>query len=163
MLLAAALFADSRYRARDVVLGTFAGIGALYAASVAASFVSLVIPEGTVALLGFVPLAIGVKQLLQDETEKTPVTRAGMLGVAGINIALGGDNIGVYTPLFASAPGQAVAIYGVVFAALTGALCYGALKLVAHPAAGAPVRRYGRRIMPYVLIALGVWILAGLL
>jgi len=161
LLLAAALFADSRYRPRDVVLGTFAGIGALYGASVAASFISLLIPEGYVALLGVVPLAIGVKQLVQDESDEAPAVWRGVLGVAGINIAMGGDNIGVYTPLFAAAPGHAVAVYGAVFAVLTAALCYGALRLVAHPAAGAPIRRYGRRVMPYVLIALGVWILAG--
>ena len=161
LLLAAALFADSRYRARDVVLGTFLGIGALYGASVAASLVALVIPAGYIALLGLVPLAIGVKQLFADDAMQPVATRTGFLGVAGINIAMGGDNIGVYTPLFAAAPVQAIAVYGAVFALLTAALCYGALKLVSHPAAGAPIRRYGRRVMPYVLIALGVWILAG--
>jgi len=164
LLLAAALFADSRYRARDVVLGTFAGVGALYAASVAASLVALVIAEAYIALLGLVPLGIGVKQLLERaEDSALPRGRTGVLGVAGINIAMGGDNIGVYTPLFAAAPGQAIAVYGAVFALLTAVLCYAALELVSHPTAGAPIRRYGRRVMPYVLIALGVWILAGAL
>jgi len=165
LLLAAALFADRRYQAREVVLGTFAGIGALYGASVAASLAALVIPAGYIALLGLVPLGIGVKQLLEgaNGAAETGRARHGLLGVAAINIAMGGDNIGVYTPLFATAPGPAVALYGVVFAVLTAALCYGALKLVAHPAAGAPIRRYGQRIMPYVLIALGAAILAGLL
>jgi cadmium resistance protein CadD (predicted permease) len=165
LLLAAALFADSRYRARDVVLGTFAGIGALYAVSVGASLVALVIPEAYIALLGLVPLGIGVKQLLvrSEEPAEAAPARHGALGVAGINIAMGGDNIGVYTPLFAAAPAQAIALYGAVFVLLTAALCYGALKLVSHPAAGAPIRRYARRVMPYVLIALGVWILAGAL
>lgn len=163
LLLAAALFADSRYRARDVVLGTFAGIGALYGASVAASLVALVIAPAHIALLGLVPLGIGVKQLWERTGESAaPRGHTGVLGVAGINIAMGADNIGVYTPLFAAAPAHAVALYGAVFAVLTAALCYGALKLVSHPAAGAPIRRYGRRVMPYVLIALGVWILAGL-
>ena len=163
LLLAAALFADSRYRARDVVLGTFTGIGALYGASVAASLVALVIPHGYVAWLGLVPLGIGVKQLLERPHEQGQASAGpgGVLGVAAINIAMGGDNIGVYTPLFAAAPAKAIAVYGAVFAVLTAALCYGALKLVAHPAAGAPIRRYGRRVMPYVLIALGIWILAG--
>ena len=84
-----------------------------------------------------------------------------MLGVAGINIAMGGDNVGVYTPVFAQSAGTDIALYGAVFAVLTGVLCYAAWRLVGHPAWGAPIRRYGRRIMPFVLIALGIWILAG--
>jgi len=164
LLLAAALFADPRYRGRDVTLGTFLGIAALYAASVAASLVSLVIPAGYIALLGLVPLALGVKQLLErSEAVDAPPAggRTGLLGVAAINVAMGGDNVGVYTPLFAAASAPAIALYGAVFACLTAAMCLAARRLVRHPAWGAPIRRHGRRVMPFVLIALGAWILAG--
>lgn len=160
LLLAAALLANAP--ARPVVLGTYLGIGALYAMSAAASLVALAIPAGYIALLGLVPMAIGLKQLLAAESpEKTAPSGPGVLAVAGINIAAGGDNIGVYTPLFATNPGQAIAVYGVVFAILTGVLCWAAHRLVTHPALGAPVRRYGPRLVPWVLIALGVAILAG--
>jgi len=146
------------------VLGTFAGIAALYGAACAASLVSLVIPEGYVALLGLIPLFLGTRQLFDRDAGEPAAPRAGrhgLLAVAGVNIAMGGDNIGVYTPLFAAAPAAAIAVYGAVFALLTGAMCYAAFRLVAHPARGAPIRRTGRRAMPYVLIALGIWILAG--
>lgn len=147
-----------------MVLGTYLGIGALYAASVAASFIALVIPAGYIALLGLVPLGLGLKLLFTKKPTDEPAPAAqGVLAVAGINIAAGGDNVGVYTPLFATTTSEAIAIYGAVFAVLTGALCWTAHRLVTHPALGAPVRRWGPRLVPWVLIALGLWILAGAL
>jgi len=147
-----------------VVVGTYLGIGALYAASAAASLVALAIPASTIALLGLLPVAIGLRQMLARESPEKPAPSGhGVLAVAGIHIAAGGDNIGVYTPLFAAGAGRDVAIYGAVFAVLTGVLCWAAHRLVTHPALGAPVRRYGPRLVPWVLIALGLWILAGAL
>lgn len=164
LFLTAALLSDPSTRARDVVVGTYAGIAALYGISAAASLVSLVIPPGAIALLGVLPIAIGVKQILQGmapAAERLPA-KHGPLAVAGINVAFGADNVGVYTPLFAASPGHAIVLYGAVFAVLTALLCYTAHCLVNHPALGAPLRRYGPHLVPWVLIALGLWILLGL-
>jgi len=163
LFLIAALLSDRSFRVRDVVLGTYAGIGALYGVSAVASLVSLVVPASTIALLGLVPLAIGVKQLWQGapESGENLPARHGVLAVAGINVAFGGDNVAVYTPVFAASPGEAIALYGVVFAVLTGLWCYAAHRLVNHPSLGAALRRYGPRVVPWVLIALGAWILLG--
>jgi cadmium resistance protein CadD (predicted permease) len=144
-----------------VVAGTYLGIGALYAVSVAAALAAAAIPAGYIALLGLVPLALGLRLLFTKKGRDAPPPAAhGVLAVAGINVAAGGDNIGVYTPLFATTT-EAIAVYGAVFALLTGALCWAAHRLVAHPALGAPVRRWGPRLVPWVLVALGLWILAG--
>lgn len=163
LFLTAALLSDRSLRTRDVVLGTYAGIGALYAVSAAASMVSLVVPPEYIALLGLAPIAIGIRQLWQrsNETETEIPAKHGVLAVAAINVAFGGDNIGVYAPVFATSPGHAIALYGLIFAVLTGLWCYAAHRLVNHPALGAPVRRHGPRIVPFVLIALGLWILSG--
>ena len=162
LFLTAALLSNAAGPARAVVAGTFLGIGALYAVSAAASLVSLVVPAGAIALLGLLPLGIGLKQLVGagNATEEAAPAAHGVLGVAGINIAFGGDNIGVYTPLFASGGIEAIAVYGGVFALLTALLCWLAHRLVIHPALGAPVRRYAPRLVPWVLIVLGLWILA---
>ncbi|HEX5756745.1 MAG TPA: cadmium resistance transporter [Arenimonas sp.] len=163
LFLTAALLSAASTRPPQVFAGTFAGIGVLYAASALAALVSLVVPQGAIALLGLIPLAIGLKQLLQRAPGDGPALEAGhgMLAVAGIHIAFGADNLGVYTPLFAASPGDAIALYGVVFALLTAVLCFAANRLVGHPALGAAVRRYGARTVPWVLIALGGWILLG--
>jgi cadmium resistance protein CadD (predicted permease) len=162
LFLAAALLSRPATRARDVVGGTYAGIGALYGLSVVASLVALVIPPGSVRLLGLIPLALGIREFWQrDAAPRAIPARQGMAAVAAINVAFGADNIGVYTPLFAASSAPAIALYGLVFAALTGALCLAAYRLVTHPALGAPLRRYGPPLVPWVLIALGVWILLG--
>jgi hypothetical protein len=56
-------FADKEYRARDVVIGQYAGISALYIISVVAALISLVIPPAYIGLLGLAPVAIGIKKL----------------------------------------------------------------------------------------------------
>ena len=63
IFLLAAFFSDPRLSARSVVLGQFLGIGALVAASVKVAWASLAVPEGYTALLGAVPLALGLRKL----------------------------------------------------------------------------------------------------
>lgn len=163
-------YAEPRFRSRDVVAGQTIGIAALFAACVVFSLVSLVIPEAFVGLLGLVPIAIGGKQLFDlrrgresaDEGLQ-PIPAGGAhvpaFTVAAATIANGGDNIGVYTPLFATRTGCELALIGVVFAAMTALWCAVGHWMVKHRTLGAPIRRYGHRITPFVLIALGVLIL----
>ncbi len=163
LFLTAALLADRSFRARDVIIGTYAGIAALYAASAAGSLVSLIAPPAVIALLGLVPIAIGVRQLTKKQAaDSVPVKQGGIGAVAALNVAMGADNIGVYTPVFAASPAADIAAYGAIFAVLTGLWCYAAYRLVNHPSIGAPVRRYAPRLVPFVLIGLGLWILSGL-
>src|ERR687892_403370 len=97
-------------------------ISALAAGTLA--FAAAAIPAGYVALLGLVPLALGLRLFFTKQAPDGPSAAAqGVLAVAGINVAAGGDNIGVYTPMFATVTGEVIAIYGAVLALLTGALC----------------------------------------
>lgn len=163
-------FADPRFQARDVVLGQYIGIGALYGASVVASLASLVIPMQYIGLLGLAPIVIGARRLRDlmrdqevtgEELEGHPKagTRGHTLSVAAVTIANGGDNIGIYTPLFATRSGPDIAVIGVVFVVLTATWCLVARWMVLHPWLGAPIRRYAGRVVPFVLIGLGVLVL----
>jgi cadmium resistance protein CadD (predicted permease) len=159
-----AFFADPRLRARQVVLGQYLGIAILFAGSVAVALAALVSPPGYIGLLGLVPIAIGVKELWElrqprEEEGARAGARGGLLSVAAVTIANGGDNIGVYVPLLATRGAHEIAVYAVVFAVMTGIWCWLAHRLVSHPAAGEPIRRYGPIAVPLVLIALGVFIL----
>lgn len=161
-------FSDRTLRPKTIVLGQLLGIGALYAVSIAGALAALVIPRAYVGLLGLVPMIIGVVKLVQawrdDERDGSvglkKVTGArGLFSVAAVTIANGGDNIGIYTPLFATSTATEIVVYGVVFGLMTGVLCFVARWLVNHWAMGAPIRAYGPRAFPLVLIALGGWIL----
>jgi len=161
-------FSDPRFHPRNIVIGQFAGIGVLAAVSVLAALIALVILSSYIGLLGLAPIAIGSKRLFDlarhERTEAHTTTHAvGMrsqaITVAAVTIANGGDNIGVYTPLFAVHRGIETTALVVVFALMTVVWCWLAHWLVSYRMIGGPIRRYGQRLLPLVLIGLGVSIL----
>ncbi len=179
LLVIAAFLADPAIRARAVVAGQFLGIAVLTAASAVAAWLALAVAGGWMALLGLVPLMLGLRLLArrqgaapgsadagEDERTRGEERRAErrlhsqVLAVAGVTVANGGDNLGVYVPVFAAAI-ERVTLYAAVFLVMTGAWCWLGHYLVNHPAIGARVRRHGHAALPFVLVALGLWILSG--
>ena len=159
-------FADKSFRAHDVVIGQYAGIIALYVIAAIAGLISLVIPPAYIGLLGLAPIRIGVRKLYnlsRNQRIDPPVTGTGghgrRLSVTAITIANGGDNIAVYTALFASCEGFDVAVIGIVFAVMTGLWCLTAHWLVNHRTLGVPIRAHAHRVVPFVLIGLGILII----
>ena len=167
MFVLVTFFADRDCRVRDVVIGQYAGVGALYATSAIAALISVIVPSSYVGLLGLVPFAIGVKKLWNlcrgDEKENLQGAanrrEHGALTVASVTMANGGDNIAVYTALFASRGVSDILTIGIVFAAMTGLWCVAAHWFVNHKALRGPIQRQAHRIVPFVLIGLTVLIL----
>lgn len=123
--------ADPKFRAREIVLGQYVGIAVLFVVSVVASLLSLVFPRAYVGLLGFVPILIGGKKVINlgsktevvgDSLEKHADSgdHGRTATVALVTITNGGDNIGIYTPSFAIRSAHEIAALAIVFAALTG-------------------------------------------
>jgi cadmium resistance protein CadD (predicted permease) len=179
IFLLAVLFADRSIQRRGVVLGQFIGIGALVGVSWIAAQLAVAIPEGWVAMLGLAPLLLGIWSLLsllrgsqrEDGSEegiesRDRVARRPLLpqvcAVTAITVANGGDNLGVYIPLFASDP-DAVPMHIAAFTVLTGLWCVLGFYLVNNPVVGNAVRRHAHVALPFVLIALGLYILSGAL
>lgn len=181
IFLLAAFFADPRLRHRSIVIGQYLGIGALVLASALAALLALALPDGWVALLGVVPLLLGLSKLLALRTDTVGAEggsevhriqdqehnaerglRSQVLAVASVTVANGGDNVGVYVPLFAAAL-EAIATYALTFAVMTGVWCALGYLLVNNRILGGAIRRYGHVVLPVVLIALGVYILSGAL
>jgi cadmium resistance protein CadD (predicted permease) len=79
--------------------------------------------------------------------------------VAAVTFANGGDNIGIYTPLFASSDLVRLLIVLVVFYALLGVWCYVGYVVTRHPAVAHVLTRYGHLIVPFILIGLGIYII----
>lgn len=55
----------------------------------------------------------------------------------------------------------AVPVYAIIFAVLTALWCWIGYLLVNNRWIGEPLRRYGHRVLPFVLIGLGLYILSG--
>ncbi|KYF79907.1 cadmium resistance transporter [Sorangium cellulosum] len=174
ILLLSAFFADPAFTPRQIVAGQFLGMAALVAASVACALLAVRVPEGWIGLLGLAPLALGLRGLWalrrgeaeeEEGSEERPrgaASRFRALAVASVTVANGGDNLGVYIPLFSSAPGL-IPLHAAVFAVMTGVLCALGHHLVNHPVLGSRIRRHGRVALPFVLIGLGLWILSDAL
>jgi cadmium resistance protein CadD (predicted permease) len=159
-------FADKNLRAHDVVIGQYAGITVLSVIAAIAGLISLVIPPAYIGLLGLAPIGIGVRKLYnlsRNPRIEPPVAGTALhgrrLSVLAVTIANGGDNIAVYTALFASCEGFDLAVIGILFAVMTGLWCLAAHWLVHHRTIGLPIRSHAHRVVPFVLIGLGILIM----
>lgn len=173
IFLTMAFFADPRLDRRAVVAGKFLGIGAIVAVSAAAAACAMAVPPEWVALLGFAPLGLGLHRLWSawrappgatDEDDGVPAAAGSLVAqacsVAGVTAANGGDNLGVYVPVFTE-QFAAIPAFTVIFAVMTGLWCVGGNLLVNHRLIAATMRRLAARLLPWVLIVLGLGILAG--
>jgi len=174
VLLLAVFFADRTMRPAAVVAGQFLGMAVLIAASAIAALAALVVPPGWPALLGAVPLEMGLWQLValvrqgdrrEDDgadAERRYVgrLRSQLLAVALVTLANGADNLGAYIPIFAAKP-AAVPAFAALFLVFTGALCVLGRALVRAPAVGPLLQRVGHVLLPLALIAIGTQILWG--
>src|ERR671921_1422071 len=119
---------------KQVVLGQYIGIGLLVAISALGSFISLAVPTYIIALLGIVQIVIGVKKLIVFRKKKESNSKQTVqdkkknnlvfVAVAAVTFSNGGDNIGVYIPLFAkyNSVSQITAL-ATIFMAMTAVWC----------------------------------------
>jgi cadmium resistance protein CadD (predicted permease) len=163
-------FSSVTFPVKQVVLGQYIGIGLLVAISALGSFISLAVPMYIIALLGIVPIVIGVKKLIMFRKKNESNSKQAVqnkkknnlvfAAIAAMTFSNGGDNIGVYTPLFAkyNSVSQITAL-ATIFMAMTAVWCIAAYYLVNHPLIASKIRRIGHIILPFVLIGLGIYIL----
>lgn len=173
---------NNTFRRRHIVLGQYLGFTALIIASLPGFFGGLIVPKAWIGILGLVPIAIGISQLINREKEENEVqvvsgefnslkannsvmsTVASFLSpqtykIAAITFANGGDNIGIYVPLFANSDLTSLLVILSVFFILIGVWCYIAYLLTRHSTTAHVLTHYGQIIAPFVLISLGIFIL----
>jgi cadmium resistance protein CadD (predicted permease) len=76
-----------------------------------------------------------------------------------VTVANGGDNVAIYAPLFASSSLVRAAGLAGIFLAMTGLWLGLAWITVHNPLFGRHLQKWGRWLLPPVLILLGLWIL----
>ncbi|MBF2051662.1 MAG: cadmium resistance transporter [Elainella sp. C42_A2020_010] len=161
------------FQRRHVVVGQYLGFTSLVLMSMPGFVGGQLLPQTWIGMLGLVPIAIGVNRLLnrdQEEESDQDLTVAAsspfvsflspqVCSIAAITIANGGDNIGIYMPLFASCTVESLLVILSVFLSLVGVWCYAAYQLTRVPMIAETLTRYGNLLVPFVLIGLGVMIL----
>ncbi len=171
---------NATFRPRHIVVGQYLGFTALILASLPGFFGGLIVPKAWIGLLGLVPIAIGISHLVKRENDdnevqavsgefnresNSPVSKLAnlfnpqTLNVAAVTVANGGDNIGIYLPLFASSDLRSLVVILAVFSVMVGVWSYVAYRLTRHKVIANILTRYTKAVVPFILIGLGIFIL----
>lgn len=158
-------FANENYKNSHVVIGQFIGVSSLILISLMGYLFKLLIPPSFIGLLGVIPLFIGIRGLINLKRNSgkncnIKSKKSSVLGVIMVTISNGGgDNIGIYAPLFASIIVNEIIIVIISFLFMILVWCYLGYLLVNHKILGEKIKKYGHIIFPFVLISLGISIL----
>ncbi|MFI5916506.1 cadmium resistance transporter [Dactylosporangium sp. NPDC051541] len=152
---------------RNIAIGQYLGFAAILATAVAAAFGATFLPESVIPYLGLLPLGLGIKAAVQawrhrggtDDEAEAEQDGPKILEVATVTFANGGDNIGVYVPVFATAGIGGMSIYVVVFLVLVAVWIAAGRYLATRPVIARALGRWGHMLMPIVLIGIGLLIL----
>ena len=165
---------NASFNRRHIIIGQYVGFSALILASLPGFFGGSLLPRNYIGLLGLIPITIGLSGLLNQQEDTSMEVEAEIelnrdaiasflspqtYSVAAITLANGGDNIGVYVPLFASRDLATLVVILGVFLLLVGVWCYAAYKLTNQMAIASVWTRYGNTLVPFVLIGLGAFII----
>lgn len=157
------LFSTPNILAHNVPIGQFLGIMLLVAVSASAALLILVVPLFVIGLMGFIPIGLGIKRLIehqQTNKQNKKLDHLSYLSVAAITVANGGDDIGVFTPLFAKYnTNTEVTMLVILFMFLTGVWCMLTYYFIKHPLLASRLRHASQIMSPFILIGLGVYIL----
>ncbi|MBC1241127.1 cadmium resistance transporter [Nostoc sp. 2RC] len=171
------------FRPKHIVIGEFVGFTALVLASLPGFFGGLIIPSTWIGLLGLLPIAIGISNFISREDDgeivqdvsinlpspgKSGRQKKSLLAiirdpqtyrVSAVTIANGGNNIGIYVPLFATTNLPSLGVILCVCYLTVATWCLLSYNLTRNPLMAPVLTRYGRKIFPFVLIWLGLSIL----
>jgi len=159
------LFAIPGLLAHKVIVGQFLGIIILVVISSLAALLALAFPPFVLAFMGIIPIAIGIKRLLKyrEFKNKEHITEkeySSILSVIAITVSNGGDDFGVFTPLFAKYNG--IVEFGILISLLmimTGIWCVVTYYFIRHPFIATRINQISTIVTPVALIAIGVYII----
>ena len=151
---------------RKILLGQYLGFGGILLAAVAVALSArALLPQSAVAYFGLLPLLLGLRAAWQawrdrdDDDDDDSVGGLSVLTIAAVTFANGGDNIGVYVPVFLQAGPAGTAVYAAVFLLLVAALVLAARFVATRPPVARLLERWETVLFPLVLIVLGIVIL----
>ncbi len=171
LILLVSLLARYRNHTSNVVAGYFACMLILGFVGLWIGKAANIAPVEYLGLLGFVPISIGVVELIQLRRGKAKVTVAKEKSVDGVQkvfmatlisqLGNGADTIVVFGVLFIDSMPSADILTILTLAAMAVIFVFVGIYTVRHPALCEWIDRYGHRAMPFVLIIVGVYILAN--
>ncbi|MFL2002088.1 cadmium resistance transporter [Microbacterium sp. A1-JK] len=151
-----------------ILIGQYLGFAGILGAAVLVSIgAGTFLPPEVIPYFGLIPLGLGLWAAWQawrrrhddDDEGKIEGKKVAVWAVAGVTFANGGDNIGVYVPVFLSVGPAAVVAYCVVFLVLVAVLVVVAKFIATRRPIAEILERWEHILFPVVLIGLGIFIL----
>jgi len=150
-----------RIPARRIVAGQYVAFAAIIIVSLIGALAASAIPHRWIRFLGLVPLAIGLRLLFRaarTTSDRLRVDNLSLASIALVTFSNGADNIGVYVPFFVIAKSQVWLIL-MAYCALVGVWCFVGRWLGNHLLVFGLLDRWGDRVVPFVFVSLGAYIL----
>ncbi|GAA1512324.1 cadmium resistance transporter [Pimelobacter simplex] len=158
--------AGQRGTTAKIIAGQYLGFGGILLAALAVTFgAGYFLPDGVIPYFGLIPLLLGAYHAWRvwrngdDDNDNVADRPIGALTVAAVTFANGGDNIGVYVPVFLAVGTGALVAYCVVFLALVVVLVLAAKFVATRKPIAEVLERWEHILFPLVLIGLGLVIL----
>ena len=163
--------AGQRGTTARITAGQYLGFAGILGAAVLVTLgAGAFLPPSVIPYFGLIPLALGLWAAWEawrgdddddDDEARVAGKNVGVLTVAAVTFANGGDNIGVYVPVFLSVGPAAVVAYCVVFLVLVAVLVVAAKFVATREPIAEVLERWEHILFPIVLIALGIFILVS--
>ncbi|PRY51388.1 cadmium resistance protein CadD (predicted permease) [Knoellia remsis] len=161
--------AGQRGTTARITAGQYLGFAGILSAAVLVSLgAGAFLPQAAIPYFGLIPLALGLwaawrawRRDDDDDDAKVEGKNVGVWTVAAVTFANGGDNIGVYVPVFLNVGPAAVVAYCVVFLLLVAVLVMLAKFVATRRPIAEVLERWEHVLFPIVLIGLGIVILVS--
>ena len=162
--------AGQRGTTARITAGQYLGFAGILGAAVLVTVgAGAFLPSEVVPYFGLIPFALGLRAAWEarrgnDEDDNDggiAGKNVGIWAVAGVTFANGGDNIGVYVPVFLNVVPAAVVAYCVVFLVLVAVLVLAARFVATRQPIADVLERWEHVLFPIVLISLGIFILVS--
>jgi cadmium resistance protein CadD (predicted permease) len=138
--------------ARRVVAGQYLGFAVILAVAIGVAFGASFLPKEAIPYLGLIPITIGLRDAWKlwknrqrgDEGEPTETTQGGptVRKVAATTFGNGGDNIGIYVPVFDTVGTRGTIVYATVFLVLVGVWCVAGRLFATRPVIAKALSRW---------------------
>ena len=150
-----------------VAIGVLLSTGAILALCIGAALVADLAPQHWLGYLGLVPIGFGVRELYRlkradsDSETDSGIPAISAVGVAAVMLANSADTLGALVPIFAETRDALLPAVIVSVLVASGAACGLAWWIARHRHMGPAIRRLGPRLVPFVLIAVGLYVLSN--
>jgi len=175
------------FRPKHVVVGELIGFTALISISLVGFLIGLAISSDWIGLLGILPILIGLNNLRllivnKDESVENKSAKLQQnarfrgfdsrerslldiiqdrqtYSVSAVTISNGGNNLGIYIPLFASSSLQSLAVIVPICYLIVCTWLFMSYHLTRTPGIALVLSRYASKLFPFVLMWLGLRII----